>query len=136
VRTHVEFRSDAFLAEPGEAAEVNPGRWGKKLAIFLRGELDRAGLKGAEIVAEDWGWVVPIENEGFSLWVGCGNYEEYPDGYLCFIEPSKPSVRRGLFRKVDTTARVSEVASALDRILKGHPGIRDLRWWSESEVVT
>ena len=136
MRTHVEFRSDAFPPEPGESESVNPGRWGKKLAVFLRGELDRAGLKGAEIVAEDWGWVVPIDNEEFSLWVGCGNYEEHPNGFLCFIEPSKPTIRRGLFRKVDTTVRVSDVASALDRILAGCAAIRDLRWWSESESVT
>jgi hypothetical protein len=136
MRTHVEFRSDAFPAEAGENEAVNPGRWGKQLAVFLRSEFDRAGLKGGDVVAEDWGWVVPIENEAFSLWVGCGNYEEYPDGFLCFIEPSKPAVRRGLFSKVDTTARVAEIASALDRILTARSDIRDLRWWSESEAAT
>jgi hypothetical protein len=136
VRTHVEFRSDAFPAESGEAEAINPGRWGKKLAEFLRGELDRDGLKGGDIIAEDWGWMIPIENDDFPLWVGCGNYEEYPDGFLCFIEPNKPAVRRGLFRRVDTTARVAEVARALDGALRSRPDIRDVRWWSESESAT
>ena len=136
MRTHVEFRSDAFPAEAGEAEAVNPGRWGKKLAVFLRGELDRAGLRGGEVGAEDWGWLVPIDNEAFPLWVCCGNYEEYQNGFLCFIEPSKSTVRRGLFRKVDTTARVSEVAQALDKILASRADIQGLRWWSEDEAVT
>jgi len=136
MRTHVQFRSDAFPAEAGEAEAVNPGRWGGTLAAFLRGELDRVGLKGGEVHAEDWGWLVPIENEAFPLWIGCGNHEEHPDGFLCFIEPSKPTVRRGLFRKVDTTARVSEVADALDKILASRSDIRDMRWWSDDEAVT
>jgi len=67
--------------------------------------------------------------------VGCGNYEEYPDGFLCFIEPSKPYVRR-LLRKIDTTARVEQVAAAVDAALASHPGVRDLRWWTDTEVVT
>ena len=104
MRTHVEFRSDAFPAQPGEDEEINPGRWGKLLAAFLRAELTKAGLVGGEPYAEDWGWEIPINNPEFGLFVGCGNYEEYPDGFLCFVDPSKPYIRK-LFRKIDTTAR-------------------------------
>jgi hypothetical protein len=74
-------------------------------------------------------------NPGFPLWVGCGNYEEYADGFLCFIELRTPVVRK-LFRTIDTSARVEEVATALDGILRSHPGVRDVRWWSESEADT
>jgi hypothetical protein len=51
---------------------------------------------------EDWGCCIPIENDASSLWVGCGNYDEYPGGFLCFIEPSKATVRKP-FRKIDTS---------------------------------
>ena len=67
------------------------------------------------------------------MWIGCGRYQEYPDGYLVFIEPSKPTLTRFLFRKIDTTSDVNRVAEALDGVLGGHPGIRDVRWWSEGE---
>ncbi|HEX6813991.1 MAG TPA: hypothetical protein VF384_20375, partial [Planctomycetota bacterium] len=68
------------------------------------------------------------------IWIGCGNYEEYPhgDGFLCFIHPDKPAIRR-LFRKIDTTADVGRVANALEKVLRGDPEIRDVRWWSEEE---
>jgi hypothetical protein len=134
-RTHVEFRSNAFPALPGEEEQINPGRWGKVLADYLRAELNSRQLPGGEPYAEDWGWAIPIDNDSFPLWVGCGNYEEYPDGFLCFIEPSQPFVRKFL-RKVDTTARVAEVASALDAALGKHPEIHDLRWWTGKEAGT
>jgi hypothetical protein len=135
MRTHVEFRSDAFPAQPGEDAEINPGRWGRALADYLRAELSARQLSGGEPYAEDWGWAVPLDNEDFPLWVGCGNYEEYPDGFLCFIEPSKPFVRKFL-RKIDTKARVEQVAAALDAVLKSHPRVRDLKWWPETQAGT
>ncbi|HEY4038765.1 MAG TPA: hypothetical protein VGM15_08085 [Burkholderiaceae bacterium] len=133
MRTHLEFRSDDFPPQPGEQDEVNPGRWGKLLASYLRTELSARGLGGASPIAEDWGFCIPIENSEFPLWVGCGNYEQYPNGFLCFIEPRKPFVRK-LLRKIDTTTRVEEVATALESALRAHGGVRDLRWWTEEEA--
>src|SRR5262249_15564736 len=125
--------SDAFPAEPREDEEINPGRWGKELADYLRSAFDREGLWGGAPTAEDWGWLVPISNDAFPLWVGCGNYERYPDGFLCFIEPSKARIRK-LFRSIDTTERVAQVAFALDAALRTHFHVRDVRWWSDEEV--
>ena len=135
MRTHVEFRSSAFPPEPGEDTQVNPGRWGRLLAEYLRSELTRRGLPGGPPFAEDWGWAVPLDNVAFPLWVGCGNYEEYPDGFLCFIEPRKPYVRR-LLTRIDTTFRVEEVAVALEASLREHSETRDLRWWSDERADT
>jgi hypothetical protein len=133
MRTHLEFRSDAFPRKSGEEAAVNPGRWGAALARLLRQELSNRGLPGREVTVEDWEYCIPIDNLAFDLWVDCGNYEEYPDGFLCFIEPKTPFVRK-VFRKIDVRARVEEVAVALDTILRGHPGVHDLRWWPEGQA--
>jgi len=130
MRTHVEFRSSAFPPYEGEEEQINPGRYGRRLAEFLQEELSQQGIPTEEIYSEDWGWAVPIVNEAFTLWVGCGNYDEYPDGFLCFIEPSKPSVRRGLFKKIDTTATVENLAAAIEKALLARPDVRELRWWS------
>ncbi len=136
MRTHVEFVSDAFPAEPGEEEEINPGRWGRRLADMLVAELPKHGVKTGEPYAEDWGWVVDVRNESFPMFVGCGNLdgEEGDNHYLCFIDPSKPEVRKGLFKKVSTVADVERVASALDAVLRAHPGIREVRW-SEPDAV-
>jgi len=133
MRTHVEFRSEKFPTYPPEEEKVNPGLWGKRLAEYLYRELKEEGIETEEIYPEDWGWVVPIHHEPFSLWVGCGHYQAYPDGYLVFIEPSKPTIRKGLFKKIDTTGDIEKVAVALDRILKSDPEISSIRWWAEDE---
>jgi hypothetical protein len=137
MKTHVEFRSDDFPPCDGEEDEVNPGRYGKRLAEFLVRGLKQQGLEPLEPIAEDWGWVIPIKNDGFKLWIGCGNYQEYPDAFLCFIEPHLPTVRRFfVLWKIDTSPQVTALQQALDRILSAHPGIRDKRWWTNEEFAT
>jgi hypothetical protein len=95
MKTHVEFRSSAFPAYEGEEAKINPGLWGKRLAEFLQKKLEEEKISTEEIYFEDWGVALPIKNEDFPLWIGCGHYQEYEDGFLCFIEPSKPTIRAG-----------------------------------------
>lgn len=135
MRTHVEFVSDEFPPYPGEDEEINPGIWGKRLAEFIVSRLPDHGITTEEFYTEDWGWEIPVKNEAFPIYIGCSNQSD-PGGnqFLCFIDPSKPIVRRGFFRKVSTVADVARVADALDQILSSHPGIRDLRWWSEAEI--
>lgn len=132
MRTHVEFRSSAFPAQPGEEEQINPGVWGKALADYLRAEMPKRGVETGAPYAEDWGWALPIKHDAFPVWIGCANYEEYEDGFLCFIEPSKPVIRK-LFSKIDTTEKVRQVADAIDAALRAHSGVRELRWWDESE---
>src|ERR1051325_1742016 len=127
--THVEFRSDQFPPLDGEEDRLNPGVWGKRLADFLRDGLRAEGFESESPVAEDWGWMLPLVNDKFRLWRGCGHYEESSDGYLCFIEPHTPFVRR-LLRKVDSRERIAELQLALDKILVESAGIREKRWWT------
>ena len=133
MRTHVEFKSEAFPAYPGEEDEVNPDLWGKRLAEFVTLELQKRDIQSNEIYSEDWGWAIPLQNDKFKMWIGCGRYQEYPDGYLVFIEPSKPTITKFLFKKIDTTSDVSHISDAIDEILRSHSEIRDIRWWSENE---
>jgi hypothetical protein len=135
VRTQLEFRSPAFPALPGEDEQINPGRWGKRLADYLRAELTARGFTGGEPYAEDWGWAIPLDNPDYPLWVGCGNLDGDEDGFLCFIEPSKPTVRK-LFKKFDVRDRVEQVAVAIEQILTGNPQVRDLRWWRDGAGAT
>jgi hypothetical protein len=135
MRTHVEFISNAFPPYPGEDEEINPGIWGKRLAEFIASKLPGHGIETGEFYSEDWGWEIPIKNEAFPIFIGCGNQTE-PGGtnFLCFINPSKPEVRKGLFKKVSTVADVGRVADALDTILRSHPDIKELHWWTEGET--
>jgi hypothetical protein len=135
MRTHVEFLSNDFPPEDGEEERIYPGRYGKRLADFLAAELPSQGFSVRCVSPEDWGWVVEIENDAFPLWIGCGNYEAFENGFLCFIEPSKPFLRKW-FSKIDTKSTVERLASAVDTLLQDHGNVSQLRWWSERKART
>jgi len=130
--THVEFRSDDFSPIEGEEELINPGLWGKRLADFIRVGLLREGFDISEPIAEDWGWMLKVRNHPFSIWIGCGHYAEYEDGYLCFIEPHKPYVWR-LLRRIDTRECIAFLQKAVDKVLSEHTAIRGKRWWTHEE---
>jgi hypothetical protein len=127
MKTHVEFRSDKFPACEGEEEQVNPGLWGKRLAEYLVEKLNSAGIATEEPIPEDWGWCIPVKNEAFPLFIGCGHQYGDADEFLGFVHPDKPTIRRW-FKKIDTTAEVGRVADALEKILTADPEIREIRW--------
>lgn len=76
-----------------------------------------------------------VQNKEFPLWIGCANYLEYENGFLCFIEPHKLRLRplRRFFRSTDSTGPVAALRVAIDRILTANPAIKDIRWWTYEE---
>lgn len=67
VKTQVEFRSSKFPPYEAEQEEINPGLWGKRLPEYLVLKLSEKGISTNEIIPEDWGWYIPVKNDGFSL---------------------------------------------------------------------
>jgi hypothetical protein len=127
MNTQFEFKSTAFPAYPGEDEQINPGRFGKRLAEFLQSELPGYGFEVTTIGNEDWGWMVELKNESFPLWIGCGNVDGTDNEFLCFIEPSKPEIRR-LFKKIQTVEVVEKLRSAVEQALTGSGKVTDFRW--------
>lgn len=124
MKTYVEFRSSRFPPYEDGSDEVNPGVFGKRLAEFMKEGLARKGLKPNEIIAEDWGYIIPLENDRFNLWVGCANIDETVDRFLCFIEQDRPVVYRyWFFGKIDTTQVVEKVHRAMDECLTQNEGV-------------
>jgi hypothetical protein len=127
MKTQVEFRSAKFPPYDGEAEQINPGLWGKRLAEYLVLRLSEKGIKTGEIVAEDWGWYIPIPNEAFSLALGCGHQNGDDNEFLCFTDPGRPIVRK-LFKKIDGTVQLTRLTEALQQILDSDSEIKDVRW--------
>ena len=127
MKTQVEFRSKKFPPYEGEEELINPGLWGKRLAEYLVGKLSEKGIKTRAIIAEDWGWYIPVENEGFRLAVCCGHQNGDANEFLCFTEPSTPVVKK-LFRKIDATPQLTKLTGALQEILSADPEITDVVW--------
>ena len=127
MKTQVEFRSSKFPPYDGEEEEINPGLWGKRLAEYLVQKLSEKGIKTEGIAGEDWGYYIPVENDGFKLAICCGHQNGDDDEFLCFTDPSTPIVKK-FFRKVDVTAQLSRLTEALQQILASDPEIRDVVW--------
>jgi len=130
MRSHLEFRSIELVDVCADAGIPR----GEKLARLLGDNLISRGFVVTDIAPEDWGWRVQVKNQAFSLWLGCGHYQEYDDGHLCFVEPSKPFVRRWL-RRISTREEVEQLATALEEIVRAGPGTYDVRWWTDAEVA-
>jgi hypothetical protein len=127
MKTQVEFKSSKFPPYEGEEEEINPGLWGKRLAEYLVQKLADEGVETEGIIAEDWGYYVPVSNEGFKLALCCGHQNGDDDEFLCFTEPSKPIVKK-LFKKVDATAQLSRLTGVLEKILSSDPDIKEIMW--------
>ena len=127
MKTQVAFRSAKFPPYEGEDEQINPGLWGKRLAEYLVQKLSERGIKADQIIAEDWGWYIPIPNEGFRLAICCGHQYGDDDEFLCFTEPSTPVVRK-FFKKIDASAQLTRLTETMQQILSSDPEIRDVVW--------
>ncbi len=132
MKTQVQFRSDKFPPYDGEEEIINPGLWGKRVAEYFQEQLPYHGFRVSSIGAEDWGWMVEIDNQQFPLWIGCGHQYGENDEFLCFIEPSKPFIRKW-FKKINTTEKVTRLSEAMQKILEANPDIHDINWTLDTE---
>lgn len=131
MKTQVEFRSDKFPPYEDEEEEINPGLWGKRLAEYLVLKLSEQGVSTDELIPEDWGWYIPVKNDGFRLALCCGHQYGDDDQFLCFTDPKTPLVRK-FFKKIDAAPQLSRLVEALERILASDPDIREVVWTEPS----
>lgn len=130
MHSHLAFRSDSLL----DATTDDDVPCGEKVARLLAERLPGQGFDVQRVEPEDWGWRIQVANDAFPLWVGCGHHEEHADDHLCFIEPSKPYVRRWL-KRISTSEQVERLATALENVVRTEPGTYDVRWWADSETA-
>lgn len=127
MKTQVAFRSAKFPPYEDEEEQINPGIWGKRLAEFLVQKLSERGIKTEEIIAEDWGWYIPIQNDGFRLAICCGHQYGDDDEFLCFTDPGTPVMKK-LFKRIDATAQLTELTEAMQQIFSSDTDITDVVW--------
>lgn len=127
MKTQVEFRSSKFPPYEDEEEQINPGLWGKRLAEYLVQKLAEKGIATEEMIAEDWGWYVPVRNEEFRLAICCGHQDGDDNEFLCFTDPSTPIIKK-FFKKIDATAQLTRLTEALQQILASDPEITDVAW--------
>jgi hypothetical protein len=123
------FKSGLFEIEPGEDAEVNPGIYGRQLALWLRDKLEERGHAIDCVVPEDWGRCLVCSNEGFRLWVGVGGEtnDSAPSGsdvnWHCFAVAEAPLLKR-LFGKPDMGPALAALDASLQGVLEDESRIQ------------
>ncbi len=122
----LEFESTAFVVRPGEDERTNPGIFGKSLAEWLARQLRGKGFTPSEVIAEDFGWCVPLQSKPHKLYVSCASAEETPNGWLVFVFAEGGLLSRMLGR--DTSAQsVARAFAAVKEALQGSSQVRNLR---------
>ena len=127
MQTQVTFRSSKFPAEDGEEEQINPGLWGRRLTEYLAKKLAERGIATEEYSVEDWGYFLPVKNEGFPLALCCGHQDGDADEFLVYTEPATPKVKK-FFRTIDATPQLTKLVAALREILEADPEIREIVW--------
>jgi hypothetical protein len=122
----LEFESSAFAVIPGEDAQTNPGIFGKALAKWLAAQLRASGFSPGEVIAEDFGWCVPIESEPHSLYVACASTGEKPNHWRVFAFAEGGVIAR-LLGKDRSAQSLDFLFAALRRCLESAPIVRGLR---------
>ena len=72
----LHFESAAFRIDPGEDGATNPGIFGRALAGWVRDRLRERGLPAGDVIAEDFGWCVPVALDPHAVYVACASEEE------------------------------------------------------------
>jgi len=121
----LEFESSAFSPTPGEDEATNPGVFGKALAKWLGSRLRLAGIAAGEVVAEDFGWVIPVKSEPYSLHVACSSAET-PNGWMVFAFAEGGLMPR-LFGKDKSGAVVESLYVSVRRCLEAESSVTGLR---------
>lgn len=121
----LEFESSAFTIVPGEDEETNPGIYGKALALWLGEQLRAAGIPAVEVIAEDFGWCVPVESKPHALYVVCASGET-SDQWRVFAF-AEGGVMARLLGKDRSAESLASLFAAVRRCLESDSRIRGLR---------
>lgn len=125
------FKSSKFEIEPGEDEEINPGVYGRQLAVWLKARLEDNGYSVEKIIDEDWGRCLMCSRDPSMLWVGCANVRDlnFPSGHApnkedvvwhCFVTAEVPFWKR-VFHREETTSAIAKLHADLGRILRAEP---------------
>ena len=119
------FVSSAFAVTPGEDQETNPGIFGRALAWWVGEQLIGAGFHAGSVIAEDFGWCVPVKSPPYSLYVVCAS-GEFANHWQIYAFAEGGLTDR-ILRKDRSTELVDGLYSTLRHCLKSSPVVRDLR---------
>src|SRR5262245_31383570 len=121
----LEFSSSAFPVEPDEDRDTNPSIYGKALANWLAEQLRAAGLPAGEVIAEDFGWCVPVASAPHKLYVACASGDEANEWRVFAF--AEGGVLARMMGRDKSGESLSGLFAAVRRALESSQAIADLR---------
>ena len=123
----LHFESSAFAIDPAEAEATNPGIFGRSLAEWVGDRLRERGLPAEAVIAEDFGWCVPVRLTPHAVYVACASEEETPGAWrwqlFVFAEGGLLTRLFGADTRPDAVRRVF---TATRQALEASPDIQNL----------
>lgn len=121
---HLVFRSSAFLPEPGEDADTNPGVYGKALANWLASQFRVKGRAIHGCLAEDFGRLVHVAHPRLRLYAACANGRDFSDQWHIF------AIAEGglwsLFASHKKRDAADGLIAEIETILRSEPSITEM----------
>jgi hypothetical protein len=121
---NVCFDSDRFSSE--SSGGLRPGR---EFATWIAAELRARGEDPGDVVAEDWGWLIPLQSKPCRVFVGCGIRDGSQTEWVAFAAAEKHGLQ--LFSRIDPSDRLDEITGKL--MAMGNSGAAAKRAWLETE---
>jgi hypothetical protein len=119
------FESSAFAIVPGEDERTNPGIYGSALAAWLAEQLRSSGVPAGTVIAEDFGWCIPVQSKPHSLYRACANGEKPGQGQLFLVAEGGLWAR--MLGKDRSAESVASLFAAVRRCVESAPGVQGLR---------
>lgn len=122
----LEFASSDYPVTPGEDSETNPGIYGKALAHWLAEQLRTADVLAGDVVAEDFGWCIPVQSSPHSLYVVCASTSDDAGEWRVFAFAEGGIVARLLGRDRSVEA-LTELYCIVKSCIEQAPGTHHMR---------
>ena len=122
----LEFESSAFAIVPDEDEQTNPGIYGKVLAQWMAEQLAARGFSVGDVIAEDFGWCVPLQAKSPRLYVACTNADGTLNRWRVFAF-AEGGVLTRLFGKDTCDSGLDSLFTAVKQTLQSSPTVQGLR---------
>ena len=123
METEIYIKSELFPAYSGEEDDINPGRFGKRLAEFTKSLLIKENIEVADIYSTDYSYELRLDQFQFSVYISTGNIDGEKNDFLISISPKK-EFKRKLFKKISTKETVTKIYNIIKNGITDHPDIQ------------
>ena len=123
----LHFESSAFGTDPSETEQTNPDIFGRSLAEWVGERLRERGLPAEPVIAEDFGWCVPVRLHPHAVYVACASEEEMQGSWRwqLFVFAEGGLLQR-LFGKDTRRESLDRVFVAVREVLQSSRDVRNL----------